>query len=131
MCPINDRLRSKRVRVSTATCIDESADAVRQMVLTFRPVRGVAGALDDIRKATQEHDDRGEGVSFWKLRKLWNTNLQKYGFSLEADEHRSLKAAWFAHLDKQEAEIRARLDHIRRMREQRTGRWESQHEINV
>ena len=123
MCPLRVRVRSKRDRMNTASCVHESADVVRQMVLAFRPERGIKGALSNI--ADQS------GVSFWKVRKLWNPNLQKYGFALEADEHRSLKAAWFAHLDEQEAHIRARLEHIRELREQRMGRGESQHEIVV
>jgi hypothetical protein len=115
----------------TATCVDQSADVVRQMVQAFRPERGVQGALEFIRKATIDHDQKKQGVSFWKLHKLWNTNLQKYGFTLEADEHRTLQAAWFEYLDKQEDQIRARLDQIHQLRKQRAMGGEPQNELAV
>lgn len=123
MCPITVRTRTKTNRMNTATCVHESTDIVRQMVLAFRPERGIKGALNTICDKS--------GVSFWKVRKLWNPNLQKYGFTLEADEHRSIKELWFVHLTEEENKIRARLENIRRLREQRTGGEESQHGINL
>lgn len=91
MCPIRVRIRTKAVRVNTAVpCADEASHYVSQMVLGLRPQRGILGALGDIAGDT--------GISFWKLRKLWNPSLQRHGFTWEADEHRSLKQTyqqWF------------------------------------
>lgn len=123
MHPIRVSARTKADRMNTATCVDESENYVRQMVFAFRPERGIKGALDAICSKS--------GVSYWKVRKLWNPNLQKYGFTLEADEHRSIKELWFAYLTEQETQCRARLDEIRRLREQRQMGRETQHEISL
>lgn len=122
MCPNAVRPRTKSVRMSTASpCVDRSALAVKEMVFDFRPQRGITGALDRIAQLS--------GVSYWKLRKLWNPNLQRYGFTLEADEHEQIQQAWMKHLEEQQTQILARLENIRRLRDLRSGQGESQHEI--
>ena len=121
MCPIKVRPRTKAVRVSTASCVFRSEKAVREMVFSFRLERGITGALGRIAELS--------GVSYWKLRKLWNPNLQRYGFTLEADEHEAIQTTLLKHLDEQEGSILARLENIRRLRELRTGEGESQYEI--
>lgn len=111
MCPIRVRGRTKAVRVNTASCVDQSTNIVQQMVRAFRPLRGIKGALDEIADKT--------GVSYWKLRKLWNPSLRQYGFTLEADEHSRILAAWSDHQDAEEAVLVQRLDSIRRSRAER------------
>ena len=93
------------------------------MVYDFRPERGITGALGRIAQLS--------GVSYWKLRKLWNPNLQRYGFTLEADEHEQIEIAWLRHMDEQQEQILARLERNRRLRERHTGPGETQYEIRL
>jgi len=114
MCPIRVRRRTKAVQVNTAVpCADHAAHLVKQIVLDLKPMRGIKGALDEIADVS--------GVSFWKLRKLWNPSLQRHGFTWEADEHRDLRVAHIKFMAEQRALLQARLEEIDRLREERQG----------
>src|SRR3990167_9761339 len=98
MCPFAVRKRTKAVQLSTAApCADQAGEWVRQIVLDLRPMRGIKGALDDIcdetaaiaRRLTGEDD--ADGISFWKLKKLWNPSLRRHGLAWKADEHHWLR----------------------------------------
>lgn len=105
------------------SCITEAQGAVREVVEDLRGQFGIKKSLDLLATAS--------GVSFWKIRKLWNPELQKHGFALGADEMRGLQAAYANHVQQIESSLVARLAEVRRLRSTRLHYGEDQLELTL